>query len=173
MCRVAPGRFFPRIGLPMFNPRYLLALLLSSSSLPALAMQPGDAVHPWTLLDQFDQPFTLGPDTRVLVVARSVGSARLFNQALEDAPKGFLEARHAAYIADVERMPSVARALAIPAMRSASYRILLDIEGRVAPRYEGAREGIQWLEVDNGRLKAERRFDDAVQLRQALDRLGP
>lgn len=167
-----PGKFLSSAGLPMFNPRHLLALLLAASSLPVVAMQPGDAVHAWTLLDQFDQPFTLGPQTRILVVARSMGSARLFNQALENTPKGYLEARHAAYIADVERMPSVARALAIPAMRSASYRILLDIEGRVAPRYEGARDGVQWLEIDSGRLKAERRFDDAGQLRQALDRLG-
>lgn len=154
----------------MLNRGALLCLLLSVC-LPAHALEPGNPVGQWTLIDQFDQPFTLGPDTRVVLVARSMSAARLLDSALAEAPKGYLDSRHVAYVADVERMPAVARALAIPAMRSASYRILLDTQGRVAPRYEGAREGVQWLDVEGGTLKAQRQFAEAPALRQALDAL--
>ncbi|WP_225774201.1 hypothetical protein [Pseudomonas sp. Marseille-Q5115] len=149
------------------------ALILSMwlFSVPAWAVQPGDPITPWTLLDQFDRPFTLDADTHVLLVARSMAAARLVNAALDAAPTGYLEDRHTAYIADIEHMPSVARAFAIPAMRSARYRILLDGDGRVAPRYDGAREGVQWLEVRDGTLRAQQQFNDAAQLRQALERL--
>lgn len=152
--------------------RGALFLSLSLLGMPAWAIQPGDPVTPWTLLDQFDRPFTLNADTQVLLVARSMAAARLVNEALEAAPAGYLEGRHAAYIADIEHMPSVARAFAIPAMRSAKYRILLDGDGQVAPRYEGAREGVQWLEVRGGTLQAQQQFSDAAQLRQALERLA-
>jgi hypothetical protein len=154
----------------MLNRGTLLALLLCAS-LPAHALQPGAAVAPWTLKDQFDRPYTFGPETRVLLVARSMGAARMLDSALAEAPAGYLDSRRVAYIADIERMPAIARALAIPAMRSARYRILLDTQGAVAPGYEGAREGVQWLEVEGGTLKAEKRFDEAPALRQALDAL--
>lgn len=149
----------------------LLSLFVCASA-HAYALQLGEALAPWTLIDQFDRPYTLSADTHVVLVARSMGSARLLNAALEEAPAGYLDSLRVAYIADIERMPAVARAIAVPAMRSANYRILLDSQGRVAPRYEGAREGVQWLELSQGALKAEKRFDDAVALRQALDALA-
>lgn len=152
----------------MFKRGALFSLLLLAS-FPLHALERGEAVTPWTLLDQFDQPYTLSGDTRVILVARSMSAAKLLNAAMDETPKGYLDSRQVAYIADVERMPAIARAIAIPAMRSAHYRILLDIQGRVAPRYEGAREGVQWLEVEGGTLKAEQRFDDPAALRQALE----
>jgi len=148
--------------------RIALALFLACASGSVLAVQPGDPIMPWTLLDQFDQPFTLTSDTRVLLIARSMSAARLVNAALDASSKGYLEGRHTAYIADIERMPAVARAFAVPAMRSAQYRILLDAEGRVAPRYEGSREGVQWLELRDGKLAAQRQFSDPAELRKAL-----
>lgn len=152
--------------------RSALILSLCLLSGPAWAVQPGDPIAPWTLLDQFDRPFTLDDDTHVVLVARSMAAARLVNAALDAAPSGYLEERHTAYIADIEHMPTVARAFAIPAMRSARYRILLDGDGRVAPRYNGSREGVQWLEVRDGTLRSLQQFNDAVQLRQALERLA-
>jgi hypothetical protein len=151
--------------------RALLLLMLACGGASAVALETGDPVSPWTLLDQFDKPFTLTDDTRVLLIARSMSAARLVNAALDATPKGYLESRHAAYVADIEHMPAVARAFAVPAMRSAQYRILLDTQGRVAPRYEGSREGVQWLELRNGTLNAQRQFSDADQLRQALEGL--
>ena len=149
------------------------ALLLSLIALAPLAqaIEPGQPVAPWTLLDQFDQPFTLGQDTRVLLVARSMAAAKLVNAALEAEPKGYLEQRHIAYVADIERMPAVAKLFAIPQMRSAKYRILLDQEGRVAPRYEGARETVQWLAIEDGKLAEQRVFEDAESLKRALSQL--
>lgn len=149
----------------------LLSLLVCVSA-HAHALQPGDAIAPWTLIDQFDRPYTLNATTQVVLVARSMSAARLLNAALEDAPPGYLDSRGVAYIADIERMPAVAKAIAVPAMRSANYRILLDGQGRVAPRYDGAREGVQWLDISQGVLKAEKRFDEATVLRQALDGLA-
>jgi hypothetical protein len=149
----------------------LLSLLVCASTY-AHALQPGDAIAPWTLIDQFDRPYTLSADTQVVLVARSMSAARLLNAALEDAPAGYLDSRGVAYIADIERMPAVAKAIAVPAMRSANYRILLDSQGRVAPRYDGAREGVQWLDISQGTLKAQKRFDEATALRQALDGLA-
>jgi hypothetical protein len=56
-------------------------------------------------------------------------------QALQGQPKGYLEARHAVFVADIQRMPRlIAKMFAVPAMRDYSYRVMLDREGRVAPR---------------------------------------
>lgn len=146
-------------------------LLLSLLSMAATATEP-TAAGPWTLLDQFDKAYTLDDDARVLLVARSMSTAKLVNAALDARPAGYLEARHAVYVADIEKMPAIAKAFAVPAMRSANYRILLDQTGRVAPRYEGDRETVQWLELKNGQVTREQKFDDAQKLSAALEALG-
>ncbi|WP_407315809.1 hypothetical protein [Pseudomonas sp. nanlin1] len=143
----------------------LLALL---SSLSALADPATPPVAKWTLLDQNDKPYTLDNDAQVLLVARSMAAAKLVNAAIDDAPEGYLEARNVLYVADIEKMPSLIKLVAVPAMRSAKYRILLDREGRVAGQYGGDRETVQWLALKDGAVVREQRFTDGEQLKQAI-----
>lgn len=149
----------------------LLSIICSSAwaaDAPATAPAPS---APWTLLDQFEKAYTLDDQARVVLVARSMSTAQLVNGALEEQPAGFLEARHVVYVADIEKMPSLAKMVAVPAMRSASYRIMLDQTGRVASRYDGDRETVQWLELEAGKVIREQRFSDEAQLRSALEAL--
>lgn len=125
----------------------------------------------WTLQDQFDKPYSLSAETRVLLIARSMSSARLVNRAVEDQPKGFLDARGVVFVADIEMMPAPAKWILLPTMRSAHYRILLDRDGDVADRYAGDRDSVQWLELKNGQVAREQRFADLDQLQQALTAL--
>ncbi|MBI6669655.1 hypothetical protein B1F77_16270 [Pseudomonas syringae] len=143
----------------------LTGVLLCFSALADNAIQP---VKKWTLLDQNDQAYTLDDDAQVLLVARSMSAAKLMNAAVEDSPAGYLEARHIIYVADIEKMPSLIKLVAVPAMRSAKYRILLDRDGRVAGAYNGDRESVQWLTLKNGAVLQEKRFNDGAALKQAI-----
>lgn len=146
--------------------RTYLALILALTGTGAYA-QP-TAEDSWTLHDQFDQAFTLDANTRVVMIARSLSSAKLVNSAVEHTPDGYLDERGVVFVADIQRLPAVAQAVLVPAMRSARYRILLDREGSVAPRYGGDRDSVQWLELEQGKVTQERRFGDLPSLRQAL-----
>lgn len=130
------------------------------------------AAEHWTLNDQFDQAFTLDDKTRVVMVARSMATARLVNNAVEHTPEGYLEARGVVFVADIEKMPSMVAAVMVPAMRSANYRILLDRDGEVAKGYGGDRESVQWLEVQDGKVVTEQRYSDLPSLRQALVKMA-
>lgn len=133
--------------------------------------QPDDPSQPvvkWTLLDQNDKAYTLNDSAQVLLIARSMSTAKLLDAAMDGQPQGYLEARHVVYVADIEKMPSLVKVVAVPAMRSAKYRILLDQDGRVASRYGGDRDTVQWLVLNNGAVVSEQRFADAEKLKQAL-----
>ncbi len=137
----------------------------------ALHVAAADAIKPlmkWTLLDQNDRAYTLDDNAQVLLIARSMSAAKLVNAAIEDAPEGYLESRHVIYVADIEKMPSLVKLVAVPAMRSAKYRILLDRDGRVANQYNGDRETVQWLALKNGAAIQEQRFADGATLKQAI-----
>lgn len=134
----------------------------------ALADNPTEPLRKWTLLDQNDKAYTLDDDAQVLLVARSMAAAKLVNAAVEDAPAGYLEARHMVYVADIEMMPSLIKLVAVPAMRSAKYRIMLDRDGRVAGAYNGDRESVQWLTLKNGAVIKEQRYTDGAALKQAV-----
>ncbi|NNA58838.1 MULTISPECIES: FAD/FMN-containing dehydrogenase [Pseudomonas] len=154
--------------------KYRWLLLLAVVPLWAQALEVGERLAPWTLLDQYDQAFTLDNRTTTLLVARDMDGAKLIKQALKDQPKGYLEARHAVFVADIQRMPAlIAKMFAVPAMRDFSYRVLLDREGRVASRYPGAEGSVLWLQLRDGRLLEQREYADAAQLHEALEKARP
>nr|WP_286208459.1 FAD/FMN-containing dehydrogenase [Pseudomonas koreensis] len=156
------------------NVKYRWLLLLAVVPLWAQALEVGERLAPWTLLDQYDQAFTLDNRTTTLLVARDMDGAKLIKQALKDQPKGYLEARHAVFVADIQRMPAlIAKMFAVPAMRDYSYRVLLDREGRVASRYPGAEGSVLWLQLKDGRLLEQREYVDAAQLHEALEKARP
>lgn len=154
--------------------KYWPLLLLGLLPLGAHALETGERLAPWTLLDQFDQAYSLDDQTQTLLVARSMDGAKLVEAALQGQPKGYLEARHTVFVADIERMPRlVAKLFAVPAMRDYAYRVMLDREGRVAPRYPGAVDKVLWLTLRKGQLVARHEYATAAQLREALEKAGP
>lgn len=149
-------------------------LLFALFPLFAHGLETGERLAPWTLLDQYEQPFTLDNSTTTLLVARDMDGAKLIKEALKDQPKGYLEARHAVFVADIQRMPAlIARMFAVPAMRDYHYRVMLDREGRVASRYPGAEGQVLWLQLKDGRLLAQREYANASDLREALEKARP
>ncbi len=147
---------------------FVLLLCLISAS--AMALETGERLAPWTLLDQHDQAYTLDNQLQVLLVARSMEAAKLVDSALQGKPKGYLEQRHAVFLADISRMPKVIATLfALPKMRDYNYRILLDRNARIAPRYPVDTASVLWLDLRDGKLQGQRSFSDAAALSQALE----
>ncbi|WP_456026668.1 FAD/FMN-containing dehydrogenase [Pseudomonas capeferrum] len=154
--------------------KFFVVLLLSLLPLWAQAVEVGERVAPWTLLDQFDQAYTLDDQAQILLVARSMDAAKRVDAALQGQPKGYIEARHAVFIADIQRMPRlIAKLFAVPAMQAYNYRVMLDRDARIAPRYPGAVDKVLWLQLDNGKVVAQHEYSSADELRQALEQVKP
>ncbi|WP_374416380.1 FAD/FMN-containing dehydrogenase [Ectopseudomonas oleovorans] len=154
--------------------KIITLLLLSLLSTVALALEPGERMAPWTLLDQHDAPYTLDDQARVLLVARDMDGAKLVNAALEGKPKGYLEQRQTVFLADISRMPRVIASLfALPKMRDYSYRILLDRDARIATRYPAGEGEVLWLQIDALQIVSQQVFTRADDLRQALEAQAP
>lgn len=149
-------------------------ILLCALLFSALLHAEEQTLAPWTLLDQHDRPYTLADDLQVLLVARDMAGAKLVEAALTGKPEGYLEQRHAVFLADISRMPSlIAKMFAVPAMRDYPYRVILDREARIAPRYDVPAEAVLWLQLDGRRVIERQSFTDAAQLGAALQRLQP
>ncbi|MGR3888336.1 FAD/FMN-containing dehydrogenase [Pseudomonas sp. 1152_12] len=154
--------------------KFFVVLFLSLLPFLAQAIEVGERVAPWTLLDQFDQAYTLNDQAQILLVARSMNAAKLVDAALQGQPKGYLEARHAVFVADIQRMPRlIAKLFAVPAMQAYNYRVMLDRDARIAPRYLGAVDKVLWLQLDSGKLVAQSEYSSAAELRQALEQVKP
>ena len=98
--------------------------------------------------------------------------AKLVKAAVAEQPKGYLEARHAVFVADIQRMPAlISKLFAVPAMRDYNYRVVLDRDGQVVPQYAVGEAQVQVLQLDNGKLVSKQTFSDADALRKALDAL--
>ena len=147
-------------------------LLLGLLPFMANAAEVGDTLKPFTLNDQHDQAFSLDAGTRVLLAAGDMDGAKLVKAAVAEQPKGYLEARHAVFVADIQRMPAlISKLFAVPAMRDYNYRVVLDRDGQVVPQYAVGEAQVQVLQLDNGKLVSKQTFTDADALRKALDAL--
>ncbi|UVM53984.1 FAD/FMN-containing dehydrogenase [Pseudomonas sp. B21-012] len=152
--------------------KYAIALLLSLMPLLAGAAEVGERLAPFTLLDQHDQPYSLNAQTRVLLVARNMDGAKLVQAAVGEQPKGYLQAREAVFVADIQRMPAlISKLFAIPAMRDYSYRVLLDRDGKVVARYPGAEEKVLWIQLEQGVVVGQKEYASAEALATALKAL--
>ncbi len=154
--------------------KFFVAVFLSLLPLWVQAAELGERLAPWTLLDQFDQAYTLDNQVQVLLVARSMDAAKLVDAALQGQPKGYLEARHVVFVADIQRMPRlIAKLFAVPAMQAYNYRVMLDRDARIAPRYPAPVDKVLWLRLDEGKWIARHEYASATELRQALEQVQP
>ena len=158
------GKLFPASVCRLF-----LGLWVVLLAGPALALEAGTQLGPWTLTDQFGKSQTLNDQTRVLLVAKDMTASKLVTQALTDQPKGFLAERGILYLADIHGMPAIiTRLVALPQMRSYSFPIVLDKDGNIAKRYPTQAKVVTWYQLDHGKVLAERTFSDAKALAEAL-----
>lgn len=128
----------------------------------------------WTLLDQFDKPYTADADLQVMLIARDMAASKLVKAALDGKPAGYLEARRVVFVADISRMPTpISTMFAVPAMRDYTYRVLLDREPRVASRFDTRADSVTWLQLEHGKVIARHSYDSADALRQALEQVAP
>jgi len=148
-----------------------VALLLSLVPLLGFAEQGQGVPAGWTLLDQYDKPYTENAELKVLLVARDMAGGKLLKAALEGQPQDYLEQRHAVFVADISRMPSlISKLFAVPAMRDYNYRVLLDRDPRVASHFQVPENSVLWISLQQGRVVASQAYDSAATLREALER---
>ena len=148
-----------------------IALLLSVAPLLGMAAQGEGAPAGWTLLDQYDKPYTQNDDLRVLLLAHDMAGGKLVKAALEGLPNDYLQRRHAVFVADISKMPSlISKMFAVPAMRDYNYRVLLDRESRVVSHYQVPEDSVLWITLQHGQAVSSQSFAAAAQLREALER---
>src|SRR5690606_9759755 len=85
--------------------RCVLLILACAWLNGAAALQPGERLAPWTLLDQFDRPYSLDQSLQVLLVARGMEASERLQEALAELAPGFLERHRVTFLADISGMP--------------------------------------------------------------------
>ena len=85
--------------------KFFAVLLLALSAACVQAVEVGERLAPWTLLDQFDQPYSLDSQLQVLLVTRSMAGAKVLAAALDQQAKGYLESRKAVFLRSTACVP--------------------------------------------------------------------
>ncbi|MGV6817990.1 MAG: hypothetical protein ACWA44_12075 [Thiotrichales bacterium] len=106
--------------------KLIITLLISLPVLAAGEITTGSSLPTLTLKDQFDEPHTIGADTRRIIFASDKHSSRLVNDFLSTQSDNYLELHQTHYLADISGMPKIISSMfALPKMREYRYQILL------------------------------------------------
>jgi hypothetical protein len=97
--------------------------------------QTGDALVPFAVKDQHDQPFTFTPGPRTVIVSFSMGVGKDANGYFARQPADFLAKNQSLFIANIYGMPAVGRFFALPKMKKYPHRILLGDDEHLLDRY--------------------------------------
>lgn len=151
--------------------RQLGAAVLCSLSLAAVAgsVEPGQPLPPLALKDQHEQNWRIAPETRLVIFAAGRKASNLVMEVLAPLPEGFLSARHAAYLADMSRMPGfITRNFALPALREQKFLVGVSLDETLLsdwPRQDGA---VTLIRLEQGRVVSHEYLGSEAQLRAAL-----
>jgi len=107
------------------------------------------------LPDQYDKVRTLDPGTKKLIFVFTKATGHTFKSYMADKPKGYLEKRKVAVVADISGMPTViVNTFALPDFRQSSYDILLIYDKEMARRLkEGQKtDQIIIMTLDHGKV---------------------
>jgi hypothetical protein len=118
--------------------RFATLALLSLSAACAHAAdlyKTGDALVPFTVKDQHEQPFTFTPGPRTLIVSFSMSVGKDANGYFARQPADFLTQNSTLFIANIYGMPAVGRFFALPKMKKYPHRILLGDDENLLTRF--------------------------------------
>ena len=129
----------------------------------------GSTLPARSLEDQHGEVRSIDRGTRFVLFSRDMDGGDVIEEALSDAPEGFLEARGAVFVADISRMPSlVTRLFALPSMRRRPYPMLLDRTGDATADLPAEKGRATLIRLEALRVAAVTSFDEPGALREAL-----
>ena len=149
-------------------PAIALAQTTASAAAPLSVGQPLPALK---LKDQHDQPWTLGADTRLVLLASGRKASNLVQAVLEKEPKDFLAQRHAAYLADMSKMPGFAtRMFALPSLREMPFKVGVSLEEPTLAAWPRQPDSVTLISLVNGVVQSVAFVTNEADLRTALGR---
>lgn len=129
----------------------------------------GQLLPPLALKDQHDQAWSVGPDTRQVLLATDRAAASLVQSVLGMQPAGFLASRQAVYQPDMSRMPGfVTRSFALPALRQQPFRLGVVLDGRILEGWPRPQAGLSLITLSQGRVERLDTLNTETELRSAL-----
>lgn len=134
---------------------------------PAVAV--GQPLPALTLKDQHDQPWTVKADTRLVLFASGRKASNLVQAVLEKEPKEFLAQRHAAYLADMSKMPGFAtRMFALPSLREMPFTVGVSLEEGTLAAWPRQPDSVTLISLANGVVQGVTYATSEADLRKAL-----
>ncbi|MDA7866117.1 hypothetical protein N9A70_05025 [Akkermansiaceae bacterium] len=100
----------------------LFPLLLANAS--ADPYELGSKVKSFTAKDQHGKEFTLGKETRFLLLSDDMATGKLANAALTKKGAEYLPKKKAVYVANIFGMPAIGRMFAFKKMKTYQHRII-------------------------------------------------
>ena len=113
------------MNLAMYRRLLLSALLCLPVMLQAAPLTKGSTLPSITLEDQHGAPYTLGPDTHLLVFTAEKATSAFVNEAFK-GEQARLKAPQVIHVSDISAMPGViTRMFALPKLRDLPFTVAL------------------------------------------------
>lgn len=119
----------------------------------AAPVQPGQPLPPLELNNQHNQPWQITEQTKLVIFASGRKASNLVMDVLAPQPAGFLQARHAVYVADLSRMPGfITRTFALPSLREQKFEVGIALEAQTLADWPREDDAVTLIQLQDGRV---------------------
>ena len=158
-----------RMNKPFASLALIGALALAAPGVLAGPVQPGQPLPTLQLKDQHDQDWRIAPETRLVLFAAGRKASNLVLAVLGPQPKGFLDGRHAVYVADMSRMPGfITRTFALPSLREQNFAVGVSLDEKTLADWPRQDDAVTLIRLDGGRVVSHEYATTEAQLKAAL-----
>ncbi len=121
------------------------------------------------LQDQHAKPWAIRADTRLVIFAAGRTPSNLVMEVLGEQPKGFLDSRHAVYVADMSRMPGIiSRTFALPALREQPFAVGVALDEKLLAQWPRQENAVTLIRLEAGMVARIDYARSANELKAAL-----
>lgn len=156
----------------LFRPLVILITLAISplSNAQTSTIQLGSAIPSMALLDQYEKPWSIPADTRLVLFSGSRDANAIAQGILSQKPADYLKSTNAVYLSDMSKMPGfITRNFALPSMRDLPYSLGVALNANETinfPREDGALTAIF---LDNGKVTSIEFIKTTARLNEILE----
>lgn len=129
--------------------------MLGMVSAFAAPYEKGDRVEAFKAEDQHGTAFAFDSSvTRYLLVSHDMETGKKANAVLTTLGKEYLSGKKAVYVANIEGMPAIGRAFAIPKMKKYAHRIILGDDAALIAKFPHKEGKVTVLILSGGKVQS-------------------
>lgn len=147
-----------------------LTVMCSTTWAQAPLLQVGDATPKMAINDQYEKPWLIPADTKLILFSGSRNANTIVQSVLTQKGADYLSGKKTVYFSDLSKMPGfITKTFALPSMRDLPYSVGIILNSEDSKGWPREEDAVTAILLSQGKIAKIEYIKNAESLQQTLD----